>query len=137
RKADEFIRKFQHDPKQASIHYEPIGNVVDKQLRSVRVGDDYRAIVRAPETGNLFILLYVDHHDEAYRWAEGKQLAVHPATGTLQFFDVDLASAAVTSIAPTRPVEGGLDEADYEERKLFSDFTDQQLFVGGVPKMLL
>ncbi len=133
RKADEFIRKFQFDPKQASIHYEPIGGASDKQLRSVRVGDDYRAIVRAPEQGDLFILLYIDHHDEAYRWAEGKQLQVHPATGTLQFFDVDEASAAVTSAQSEEATESG----DFVERRLFSDYSDQQLFIGGVPQALL
>lgn len=134
RKADEFIRKFQADPKQPSIHYEPVQGAVDGQLRSVRVGDDYRAIVRAPETGNVFILLYIDHHDEAYRWAEGKQVQVHPATGTLQFFDVDQASAAITSVdaesASTHAVE-------YEEKRLFSDYSDDQLFLGGVPKALI
>lgn len=135
RKADEFIRKFQSDPKQASIHYEPIGGASDKQLRSVRVGDDYRAIVRAPEQGDLFILLYVDHHDEAYRWAEGKQLQVHPATGTLQFFDVDRASAAVTSLDGDEPARAF--DAGYVERRLFSDYSDEQLFVGGVPRVLL
>lgn len=136
RKADEFIRKFRLDPKQASIHYEPIVSASDKQLRSVRVGDDYRAIVRAPEQGDLFILLYVDHHDEAYRWAEGKLLQVHPATGTLQFFDVDEVSAAVTSLDAheAEPVGG---RQVYEERRLFSDFSDDQLFVGGVPRALL
>src|SRR5690606_25297579 len=108
-----FIRKFQSDPKQASLHYEPIANVVDKQLRSVRVGDDYRAIIRAPERGNTFLLLYIDHHDEAYRWAEGKQIQVHPSTGTLQFFDVEEASAAVTSLDSSS--ENDIAEADYEE----------------------
>lgn len=136
RKADEFIRKFQHDPRQASIHYEPIGNVVDKRLRSVRVGDDYRAIVRAPESGDIFILLYIDHHDEAYRWAEGKQLQVHPATGTLQFFDVDEASAAVSTAGVEEGSEAEGTHTVYE-RRLFSEFSDEQLFVGGVPQALL
>jgi superfamily I DNA/RNA helicase len=136
RKADEFIRKFQHDPKQSSIHYEPIAGAIDKQLRSVRVGDDYRAIVRAPEQGDLFILLYIDHHDEAYRWAEGKQLQVHPSTGTLQFFDVDEASLAVTSL-DAESAAASVSDVHYEERRLFSAYSDQQLFVGGVPQVLL
>ena len=137
RKADEFIRKFQHDPKQPSIHYEPIGNAVDRQLRSVRVGDDYRAIIHAPLSGDIFILLYIDHHDEAYRWAEGKQLQVHPSTGTLQFFDVDEASAALSSLDTAEPLSGAEAEAEFEEKRLFSAFNDEQLFVGGVPRALL
>lgn len=140
RKADEFIRKFCENPKQPSIHYEPILGAVDKQLRSVRVGDDYRAIVRAPERGNVFLLLWIDHHDEAYRWAEGKQVEVHPKTGTIQFFDVDAASAAVTAAEEDEPPSGTRSppgEQAFEEKRLFSSFTDEQLFTGGVPLALL
>ena len=73
KKADELLRKFTLDPRQASLHYEPIHGAHDRQLRSLRVGDDYRAIVRAPEVGEVFVLLWIDHHDEAYRWAESKR----------------------------------------------------------------
>ncbi len=105
-KADDFLRKFAADPRQASIHYEPIRGAQDKQLRSVRIGDDYRAIVRAPERGDAFLLLWVDHHDEAYRWASSKRTAVHPATGTLQLFDLDAAAQVVTSLG-AEPQEKG------------------------------
>lgn len=136
RKADEFIRKFFADPTQASLHYEPIRGAVDPQLRSVRVGDDYRAIVRAPDRGKVFVLLWVDHHDEAYRWAESKELQVHPATGTLQVFDVDAASRVVTELdgAAVEPAAGA---PEREEKRLFSDFTDDQLFAGGLPRPLI
>jgi len=138
RKADEFIRKFTLDPKQPSIHYEPIRAAVDAQLRSVRVGDDYRAIVRAPETGNVFVLLWIDHHDEAYRWAESKRLEVHPKTGTMQVFDLDAASKAVTDSSEEESDEAeALQDVRYEEKRLFSSYNDDQLFMGGVPRALL
>ena len=70
RKADEFLSKFQRDSKTLSIHLEPIQGTLDKQLRSARIGDDYRVILRAPESGDVFLVLFADHHDEAYRWAE-------------------------------------------------------------------
>lgn len=149
RKADEFLRKFTSDPKQASIHYEPIQSAHDRQLRSVRVGDDYRAIVRAPERGDVFLLLWVDHHDEAYRWAASKQTAVHPATGTLQLFDLDAAAQVVTSLgaepgaagavsvpisAKTAPPSGLVDA---EGPRLFAALSDDDLFRGGVPRVLI
>lgn len=164
RKADEFIRKFTTDPKQPSIHYEPLHATADRQLRSVRIGDDYRAIIRAPEAGDVFLLLWVDHHDEAYRWAQSKQVQVHPSTGTLQVFDLDAVSRAVTAAAEApggagpakgRPEREGAsrsqrrggadtqgasedDDTDgYEGKRLFSDFTDEQLFVGGLPRPLV
>jgi superfamily I DNA/RNA helicase/mRNA-degrading endonuclease RelE of RelBE toxin-antitoxin system len=140
RKCEEFFRKFTQDPKQASIHYEPIERAADKQLRSVRIGDDYRAIVRAPESGDVFMLLHVDHHDEAYRWAESKQTGIHPATGTMQLFDVDGATQAVTSFGEVDEEPSGpesAEEATWEERRLFSDYSDEQLFQGGVPQVLI
>ncbi len=137
RKADEFIRKFTTDPKQASIHYEPLHATADRQLRSVRIGDDYRAIIRAPEKGDVFLLLWVDHHDEAYRWAQSKRIEVHPSTGTIQVFDVDAASRAITG-GDEEPEEPEPPETlEYEEKRLFSDFSDEQLFTGGLPRPLI
>ncbi len=136
RKADEFLRKFTSDPRQASIHYEPIRGAHDQQLRSVRIGDDYRAVIRAPEHGEVFLLLWVDHHDEAYRWAASKQTEVHPATGTLQLFDADAATRALTSIdmgaAPAAPRA-----PEVEGKRLFAAFQDDELFQGGVPRALI
>jgi DNA-directed RNA polymerase alpha subunit/mRNA-degrading endonuclease RelE of RelBE toxin-antitoxin system len=165
-KADDFLRKFTTDPKQASIHYEPVRGAQDKQLRSVRIGDDYRAIIRAPEHGDVFLLLWVDHHDEAYRWAASKRTAVHPATGTLQLFDLDAAAQVLTSLdagseGPGAPgtigsvtaawlkatawEKGGTSAnkgrppsgAEGDEPRLFAAFADEDLFQGGVPRVLL
>lgn len=149
RKADELLRKFTADPKQPSIHYEPIQGAHDRQLRSVRIGDDYRAIVRAPERGDVFLLLWVDHHDEAYRWAASKQTAVHPVTGTLQLFDLDAAAQVVTSLGAetgTLPATSGAvpsgappssGPTESEGSKLFAALSDDDLFRGGVPRVLI
>jgi mRNA-degrading endonuclease RelE of RelBE toxin-antitoxin system len=114
RKADEFLRKFEQDSTAPSIHLEPIKRTVDGQLRSARIGDDYRVILRAPEHGDVFLVLWADHHDEAYRWAETKQTAIHPATGSLQIFDVSEAVVA-RRIAGRRPRRSGR-RADADRR---------------------
>ena len=49
---------------------------------SARVNDDIRLIFF--RSGNHVIPAYVDHHDDAYRWAEGRSLEVHPDTGAAQ-----------------------------------------------------
>jgi superfamily I DNA/RNA helicase/mRNA-degrading endonuclease RelE of RelBE toxin-antitoxin system len=142
RKVETFLQKFRQDPKQPSIHYEPLGSTEDPRLRSVRIGDDYRAIVRAPEGGELFLLLWVDHHDEAYRWARSKHIGVHPVTGSMQIYDVEAAveairqdSAGVVPIAIARPGER---ESDQKAKSgLFQAFDDDALFIGGVPRPLL
>jgi mRNA-degrading endonuclease RelE of RelBE toxin-antitoxin system len=98
RKVETFLQKFRQDPKQASIHYEPIVATADARLRSVRIGDDYRAIVRAPEGGELFLLLWVDHHDEAYRWGGRK--------GPGRVAAISEAGEAAGSVDRVRPREG-------------------------------
>jgi superfamily I DNA/RNA helicase len=135
RKADEFLTKFQRDSTALSIHLEPVGGAVDGLLRSARIGDDYRVILRAPESGDVFLVLWADHHDEAYRWAATKQTAVHPATGSLQIFD---AAKARPEIAGP-PVEADSPEFEYPSKsvRLFDRFSDEQLFLAGVPRALI
>ena len=136
RKADEFLRKFEQDSAAASIHLERVRSAVDPLLRSARIGDDFRIILRAPEQGDVFLVLWADHHDEAYRWASTKQTAVHPATGTLQIFDTTAAAQALTSepISLPRSVR---DDSPEPPPDLFAARSDDDLFLAGVPRALL
>lgn len=134
RKADEFLRKFEQDSTAAALHLEPIKRTVDRQLRSARIGDDYRVILRAPEDGDVYLVLWADQHDAAYRWAETKQTAVHPATGSLQIFDVSAATEALTTFVEPAIVDALALE---EPPELFAAHSDDQLFVAGVPRPLL
>ncbi|MCA9686740.1 MAG: hypothetical protein KC457_31530, partial [Myxococcales bacterium] len=84
KKVNKFVRKFREDPTNPSINYESISTFVDPNLRTVRVDQAYRAIVLKPEQGNVYVLLWVDHHDEAMRWAQHKKVSIHPETGSLQ-----------------------------------------------------
>lgn len=118
-KATEFFNKFRNDPTSPGIHYEKISNSVDKKIYSVRIDDTYRGIVvREPETG-VYLLLWVDHHDEAYAWAARKRCEVNPNTGSVQIFDVQ-------EVIEERP------EKSYGT--LFNGIEDDQLLQLGVPK---
>lgn len=87
-KVTEFVNKFRNDPMAPGINYEKLNGGVDKKIYSVRIDDTYRGIVvRQPETG-VYLLLWVDHHDEAYQWAVRKRCEVNPQTGAIQVFDV-------------------------------------------------
>lgn len=44
----------------------------DDSFKSARINDDIRVILS--HHGDKYILLYVDHHNDAYDWAEGKYL---------------------------------------------------------------
>src|SRR5699024_6644519 len=54
-----------------------------------------------PDTGNVYLLLWVDKHDAAYDWARRHRCAVNDATGSLQLYEVvhDEAAAAQESSA--------------------------------------
>src|SRR5688572_30607012 len=84
RKVRRFLEEFSARPTDSTYNYEKIHAAKDPNLRSVRLDGDYRGIVLKPQTGNLYVLLWVDKHDEAYAWATRRTCSVHPTTGTMQ-----------------------------------------------------
>lgn len=87
-KVTEFFNKFRNDPMHPGINFEKINEGIDENICSVRIDDTYRGIVvREPES-NVYILLWVDHHDEAYAWAKRKKCSINKLTGSVQIFDV-------------------------------------------------
>ncbi|MEY3322869.1 MAG: hypothetical protein RLZZ417_2452 [Bacteroidota bacterium] len=72
RKVEAFFPKFQENSKSKAIDFEKIKTFKDKSFRTVRIDDNYRAIVSFPNKGNYFFMLWVDKHDEAHAWAENK-----------------------------------------------------------------
>ena len=118
-KVTEFINKFRNNPQAPGINYEKISGGMDKKIWSVRIDDTYRGItVRQPETG-VYLLLWVDHHDEAYDWARNKKCEINPKTGAIQVFDI-----------VTTPVV----EPAAQDFVLFAELTDEGLIELGVPE---
>ena len=58
----------------------------DPNFWSARVNRDVRLVVH--KTSNSMLVAYVDHHDEAYAWAERRRIEAHPATGAIQIVEV-------------------------------------------------
>src|SRR5208283_1269445 len=107
KKVREFFEKFQVHPEADGLQYEPIQSARDRNFYSVRIDQAYRAIIAKPEP-NLYVLMWVDSHDEAYRWAERKRLEVHPATGAVQVIDLR-ATAVQPELQTTKPkLAGGI-----------------------------
>ena len=118
-KVTEFINKFRNNPQSPGINYEKINGGMDKKIWSVRIDDTYRGItVRQPETG-VYLLLWVDHHDEAYDWARNKKCEINSKTGAIQVFDI-----------VTTPVV----EPAAQDFVLFAGLTDEGLIELGVPE---
>lgn len=84
-----FVSKFRANPRAPGINYEVIRNARDPNFRSVRIDQNYRGIVLSPEQGNVYVLLWVDKHDDAYAWAVRHRCQIHPTTGSLQLFEVE------------------------------------------------
>lgn len=83
-----FLEKVQSNPNSSGLNYEKIKNAADPKMRSLRVDDTYRVImVREDQTGT-FLLLWVDHHDEAYAWAQKRKCTVNLRSGAIQVYAV-------------------------------------------------
>jgi hypothetical protein len=132
--------KFQQNPKAPGINYEAIKSARDQNLYSVRVDQDWRGIIFRPPTGDLYILLHVDKHDPAYRWAERRKLAVNPVTGAIQIVNLEAvealpdASSAVQS-APAHAAHAHTAVAPAPS--LFAQVSDEQLEQIGTPTELI
>jgi superfamily I DNA/RNA helicase/plasmid maintenance system killer protein len=121
----EFIERFREQPDAPGMNYEPILSAKGKDLYSVRVNQAYRAIVFHPSNSPVYILTWVDHHDEAYRWAERKRFVVHPATGALQVISAEVATEEP---APTvKKASAGM----------FANVKDKHVLRLGVPEEML
>ena len=84
----EFINRFRADPSSKGINLEPINGAKDPDLRSIRINDNFRGIVKKPEHGNVYLLLWVDTHEKAYAWGMRKKCSINAETGSIQVYDV-------------------------------------------------
>lgn len=102
----------------------------DPNFWSVRVNADIRLIVH--RTKSSLLLAYVDHHDDAYSWAERRKIDRHPTTGAMQIVElreriekvkiVKPAEAGEPALPPTAPKPG-----------LFDNLRKSELMAFGVP----
>ena len=83
KKARETLEQFTLDPTSPGLNFERLPGMRDGKVRSLRVDQAYRMIVVQPPRGDVFLAVWVDNHDEAYRWAERKQFEVNPISGVM------------------------------------------------------
>ena len=116
----DFQRKFKENPFSPAINLEKIASFEDDSLRTARIDDTYRAIIGVA-SGDTYCLLYIDHHDEAMRWAQHKRFAWNSYTNSFQ----------VTSITMEEVVEP---RGQKRDDTVFAKYTDEQLLRIGVPE---
>lgn len=149
KKVTKFMRRFKANPTDPSINYEKISSFADPNLRTVRIDQAYRAVVLKPDQGNVYVLLWVDNHDEAMDWARNKRVRIHPATGSLQVLTGAVGAPRTSELPEVPPAqvpqEGPSDEAPIADAPgadvvpdelpdpLFARFSDEELTSVGLP----
>ena len=116
----------QLNPARACMQLHQLDQAKDPHFWSVRVSRDMRLIVH--KTDASLLLCYVDHHDEAYRWAERRKLETHPKTGAAQLVEIRetvqeiIVPTYVTAAQPAPP-----------KACLFEHVAEEALLSYGVP----
>ncbi|MGW5188928.1 UvrD-helicase domain-containing protein [Kribbella sp. NPDC004138] len=112
----------------AGIHLEKIANARDDRFRSIRIDQFWRGIVLAPESGDSFTLLKVLPHDDAYAWAQRRQVSVNAATGQIEIRDVAAIDATIPELDRFAAGRAG---------RLFENINDKDLRRLGVDEQTL
>lgn len=122
----DFQKKFRDNSQSSAIHLEPITQFKDSSLRTARVDQDYRAILGSLGQDN-FMLLWVDKHDDAYRWAQNKKFVWNEHTQTCQ----------IVPIAVETPEDTVVSQQPSGEQSMLAKIEDEKLLMIGVPEELL
>lgn len=131
-KARRLMGMVRENPYHPGLNYEKLH--ANDNLYSLRVDGTYRVIMAREDVTNTFVLLWVDHHDEAYAWASRRQCSINPNTGVLQVYGVQNIDVPV-EMQPRFDV--GEISTNVVAEPLFSGTTDAELAMLGVPDTLL
>jgi len=120
----------QLDPTSNGLSFHKLDRAKDTNFWSVRVNADIRIIVH--RTASSILLVYVDHHDDAYKWAERRKIERHPTTGAMQLVEVRERVEEVEIFKP-REVVAPTPTAKPAAR-LFDNLRKFELMAFGVPE---
>lgn len=125
-KITEFISKFRTNSKSSALNLETIDTFKDQSLRTARVDGKYRAILKEVTPGELYLLVWVDNHDEGMDWAKNKVIDWNEQTQAYQVFSLE----DKISIEET--------QTHVLETSLFMGlYTQEDLLAIGVPEVLM
>lgn len=121
----------QLDPTSNGLSFHKLDRAKDTNFWSVRVNADIRIIVH--RTAASILLVYVDHHDDAYKWAERRKIERHPTTGAMQLVEV---RERVEEVDIFKPKEAPVAPAPAAKPavKLFDNLRKFELMAFGVPE---
>lgn len=124
-KVTDFISKFKENSRSASLNLESISTFKDQSLRTARIDQKYRAILKEVKPSKLYLLIWIDNHDEAMDWAKNKVIDWNEQTQSYQVFSLDETI--------DEPIQTKVDEPE-----LFMELYDStDLLKVGVPEVLV
>src|ERR1017187_2568326 len=128
-KSAKLILKLKNAPSSPGLNFERIEGARDRHMKSVRVDQAYRTIIY--QRGVALIVLWVDKHDDAYRWARNRVVDINPLTSAVQVTDLSLVEVPPSDAPPVSAVK------TVPSHPLFASIGDKDLVKVGGPDALL
>ena len=126
----------QQDPSAPGLQFHRIDKSKDPNFWSIRSNRDIRVIVH--KTAASFLICYVDHHDDAYKWAERRRIETHPKTGAAQIVEVRERVEEIALPVYTTPEPQVAAVAHVPQERflppLFLELSEEDLLGVGVPQ---
>ncbi|MET9124524.1 UvrD-helicase domain-containing protein [Streptomyces sp. NPDC004528] len=111
------------------LHLESVEKARDPRMRTIRINDFWRGVVLAPDDGSdVFLLVNVVRHDDAYTWAAKRLYTTNSATRGLEVRNV----VAIEQLTPA--LEKAAAAAD---SLLFAKYSDTVLRHLGIDDQVL
>ncbi|MFJ9833678.1 UvrD-helicase domain-containing protein [Streptomyces sp. NPDC101169] len=111
------------------LHLESVDKARDPRMRTIRINDFWRGVVLAPDDGSdVFLLVNVVPHDDAYTWAAKRLYTTNSATRGLEVRNV----VALEQLTPALE-----QAAATAESLLFAKYSDTVLRELGIDKQVL
>lgn len=121
----------QMNPTSPGLSFHKLDKARDKNFWSVRVTRDIRLIVHRNDSSLL--LCYVDHHDNAYGWAERRKLETHPRTGAAQLVEIRETVQEIIVPVYIQAEVAAKPELQIQLPPIFIRVSDDELLSYGVP----
>lgn len=122
----------QMNPSSPGLSFHKLDRAKDANFWSVRVNADIRLIVH--RSASSLLLVYADHHDGAYKWAERRKIERHPTTGAMQLVEIRERVEEVVTVKPHGVTARQAPAVPLPKTKLFDNLRKFELMAFGVPE---
>ncbi|PWI09055.1 DNA helicase UvrD [Streptomyces sp. NWU339] len=110
------------------LHLESVEKARDPRMRTIRINDFWRGVVLAPDDGSdVFLLVNVVRHDDAYTWAAKRLYTTNAATRALEVRNVVAIEQLTPQLEKAAAAAGSLLFARYSDTVLRELGLDDQV----------